>query len=262
MSENVSREPAPDGQEDAIIDAASPAPVSMFRDPFVRRLSYLAAVLVVLFLVAIVSTLVMGLVNPDYPRTRGERDVQIKQLEAMQNPADAAAWGEYLRSLINTGQFVRAQSVIDQAAEAINEDATQDISFYQAVLYSEQGRHEEAIEAAEALRAQLDEYHQAQLKIPDSPEDRGKEIHDNYWRALIIMAESSVALGQPEEAITSLDIYLEQRTTAADVLLRRGDLKAELGDIDGAEADFRAALVYLPGDEAVLERLDEIGVER
>jgi beta-phosphoglucomutase-like phosphatase (HAD superfamily) len=59
----------------------------------------------------------------------------------------------------------------------------------------------------------------------------------------------------------TFDEYLEERPTAADILVRRGYLRIENGDTKGAEADFRSALKFLPNDPAALDGLKQIGVE-
>ncbi|MBS3956110.1 MAG: hypothetical protein KGZ40_01045 [Clostridiales bacterium] len=240
-------------------DAARRRP--LFRDPFVRRAFYFTGALVTLFLVTVVSALVMGLHDPEAPRTSAERALRISELTAMQNPEDSEAWGAYLQALIASGQLTQAQNLIDQLAGVVDESGTEEVAFFQAAVHMESGRYEDAIKASEELRTRLRAYHETQKQAADTPESRGEPVHENYWQALIVIAEANVNLGNVEAAIKALDEFLEEKETAADVLIRRGYLKEQLGDLEGAETDFRAALVYMPGDPAVMEHLQRIGAE-
>jgi tetratricopeptide (TPR) repeat protein len=234
----------------------------MFQDPVVRWLALGAALLVVLYLVTVVSALVMGLMTPDVPRTRGERDVRFYELSAMQAPQDPVVWQEYIGALITNRQYLKAQDVIDQANGVIEQTGTEGILTSQAQLYFAQKKYDQAIAIADKVIESLSKYHENAKKKTDSPEAKGAEINNNFYAALIVKAEAQAALGKPDAAIETLDIYLKDRKTAADVLIRRGNLKAEVGDKQGAEDDFRNALQFLPDNAAALEGLKKIGAEQ
>lgn len=261
--------PDSDQMEQESVQQATAAPVapvvkrpSMFRDPVVRALAILAGLLVVLYLVTVVSALVMGLMNPTEPRTRGERDLQYFELAAMQDPANAKVWRDYIDSLMATRQYMKAQSVIDQAAAAIDQSGTQDIAYAQARLYLATKKYDQAITSADELREKLKKYHDAAKKKRDSPESKGQEINENYYGALLVKAEAFEALEDPEQALESLDAYLERYETAADILIWRGEIRASTGDTEGAEEDFQAALQFLPNDPNALDGLEKIGAEQ
>ena len=55
------------------------------------------------------------------------------------------------------------------------------------------------------------------------------------------------------------DLYLNAHRTASDILIDRGNAKIQLKDKKGAEADFRAALKYVPYDEQAKAGLKKIG---
>lgn len=234
---------------------------SILRDPVVRMLAFVAAGLVVLYLITIVSALVLGVLGSPEPRTRAERDEQHYERLAMMTPEDPAVWKQYINSLIATKQYLKAQDVIDRASEVIDQSTTQDISTGQAQLYLLTGRHNEAIELCGEIKANLKKSYEAALKTPDSPEQKGEDINDNYWTCLLIEAESYAAIGDLDSAITVLDEYLEFRPTAADILVWRGDLRAEVGDIAGAEADYRAAQQFVADDPDAAAGLERIGAE-
>ncbi len=111
------------------------------------------------------------------------------------------------------------------------------------------------------MRANLKKYYAQAVKKRDSAEMKGEPINENFWTALLIKAESQVELGDTKAALKSLDEYIEGKPTAADVLVRRADLLAETGDKKGAERDYRAALKFIPDDEAALAGLEKIGAE-
>ena len=58
------------------------------------------------------------------------------------------------------------------------------------------------------------------------------------------------------------DVYLKEQPTAADVLVKRGTTKVEVGDEKGAEADFRAALKFIPDYQPALDGLEQIGASK
>lgn len=234
--------------------------VSIFKDPLVRTLSWVAAGLVVFYLVFMVSALVLGVLGQSGPRTVVERNEQIYEAAVIENPDDIQAWSRYISALIDTGQYTGAQDAIERAQEAVNETGTEDISTAQARLYFATERYQEGIDLADEIRGRLEAYYEEAKEQEDSPESRGAEISENYWMLLIMKAEAFVELGDTASALEQFDIYLEERPTAADILVRRGYLRAESGDTAGAEEDFRAALLYLPDDPAALEGLKQIGV--
>lgn len=235
---------------------------SIFRDPVVRALTYVAAGLVVLYLVAVVSALLTGVLGSSEPRTKLERDIQYYQGLAMQDPSNTANWKAYIEALIADRQYVKAQDVIDQATAAVDQTASQDILFSQARLHFATGDLEASIETCDEVRANLKTYYDAAKARTGSPESRGKEINENYWIALLVKAEALHDSGDSAGALACLDEYLVEWPTAADVFVRRGGIRAQQGDRAGAEADYREALKYLPGDEAALAGLQEIGVEQ
>jgi tetratricopeptide (TPR) repeat protein len=235
--------------------------VSIFRDPVVRALTWGAMGLIVLYLLAVVSALVLGVIGDDKPRTMVEKNERIYEAAVIANPADIVSWERYIDALVQTEQMLAAQDAVERALASVDESATQSISMRQAQILLIQGDYEAGVALIDQIRTRLEQYYENAKGQPNSPESKGDAINENYWTVLIMKAEAQVELGDKAAAIATYDVYLEEKSAAADVLVRRGTLKAETGDIAGAEADFRAALVYLPGDPAALEGLKQIGVE-
>ena len=59
-----------------------------------------------------------------------------------------------------------------------------------------------------------------------------------------------------------MDAYIAENPQAADILVDRGEAKIELKDNAGAEADFRAALKFVPDDKRAIAGLAKIGATR
>lgn len=232
---------------------------SILRDPVVRRLAFFAGALVVLYLVTILAALVMGVVGSDVPRTRLAVSLTAAEKKTVDAPSDPEAWAEYARLLMADGQKSKAQSVIDQASEVVDQSASQTLLAAQANLHYENRRYAEAISTSDKVRAKLKAYHAKRLGDPKSDESKGKEIHPNYYEVLILKAECLVKMDDTKAAEAVLTEYLKAKPTAADVLIRRGDLRAELKDTKGAKADYNTALKYLPDNTAALEGLKKIG---
>ncbi len=233
---------------------------SMFKDPVVRWLAIVAGGLAVLYLATIIGALLMGVLGSTEPRSKVERDLQFYEGAAMRSPEDPLVWRRYALALMADKQYSKAQDVIDKATEAIDQTATQDILIAQAELHFAKKDYAQAIKTAEEARKKLTTVYEEAKKKKGSPEEAlGKEINDNYWQALFITAKSQRESGQTEAALKSFDEYLEQFPTAADVFIVRGELRAEAGDKEGAEADYKQALIYLPEDKAALAGLKKIG---
>lgn len=235
---------------------------SMWRDPVVRTLAWVSVVLVILYLATIVGALFMGVMSPSEPRTRGERDVRYYEILIQKTPKDTNLWKSYIDSLVKTKQYLKAQDVIDRAKKSVDQKSTQDISAAQANLYIARKDYDAAIKTADDARKKLKAYYAEAVKKPGSAEAKGLEIHENYWDMLLVKSEALSGKGDAKGAIKVLDEYIKEKYTASDALVRRGQLKAEIGDKKGAEKDFRKALTFIPDDAAALEGLKQIGVEK
>lgn len=262
-AEQVGEEPVEQPAEQSVSQPARPRKrPSIFRDPVVRWMAIVAIGLVILYMVMVLSMLVMGILSPREPRTRAERDIRYYETLTAQNPKDTDQWKQYIRTLIASKQYLKAQAMIDRATKSVDQKATQDIAAVQVELLYEQGKYKEAIKASDALRKKLKAFYDESEKIPGTAEAKGQEINDNYWTTLIVKSSAQEALGDKKGAAKTLDEYIKERPTAADVLVKRGLIRAALGDKKGAESDFRAALKYIPNDPAALDGLKQIGVEQ
>ena len=120
-----------------------------------------------------------------------------------------------------------------------------------------------ALAAADAGIGTLEEQYAADLERFEQTKQASVLVAENmganYDTLLLGKAEALEQLGRVDDAIAALDTYLTRNQRAADILVWRGDLKALGGDSSGAIADYRAAAPFMPGDEALAEKLADLG---
>ncbi|MHB1340838.1 MAG: tetratricopeptide repeat protein [Coriobacteriia bacterium] len=266
LESNAHRERA----EDSIAATSPEAPVvlrtrsGMFADPLVRRLGWIAGIMIVLFLATVVSALTFGVINPPAPRTALEKDLALAETKVDAGSIVPQDWFDYISALIGSEQYTKAERMIQAARDREIEDpAKQYLLVAQVRLDIARGEYEEALMSSDAAMNALE----AQLKVETDRYEKTKKpttmiadgLGENYETLRLNRAEALEALGRLDEAIVELDEYLTKNERAADILVWRGDLKATAGDADGAIADYKAASVYMPGDEALLEKLEGLG---
>ncbi len=240
---------------------------SMFADPLVRTMGWAGAFMVVAFLATVVGALFFGILDPPAPRTAVERDLAIAQakIESSDSTATAQDWYAYATALVSTGQYTKAERIIETARDQGVEDPTkQYIALAQVRLDLARSEYEAAVEHAQtAMEALEAEYEMAQKRFEETQQGSpilAEGLTGNYDMLRLNKAEALEALGRLDEAITELDGYLANNERAADILLWRGDLKAETGDTSGAIEDYQAASIFMPGDESLAEKLAKLGV--
>jgi tetratricopeptide (TPR) repeat protein len=86
-------------------------------------------------------------------------------------------------------------------------------------------------------------------------------VHRNYLLSALDRANIYREQERWDEGMEMLDEYLEFEPRAANVLADRAHLKLQTGDREGAEADYREALRYVPDLPEALEGLQTIGVD-
>lgn len=233
----------------------------MMQDPVVRRMAFAAAALVVLFLATIVGVLVSGVTTPSGPRTLAERDAAVSGAAVLQGSTDVSVWGDYIAALIASGQTGRARDVIAQGRESVDDSMTAEFSLAEARLHVAQKDYDAAIEVAETGKKQIQDEHDAAVAGGGEKAQRARieGLHENYYLLCILEADAYVELGEWASAIEQYDIYIARNAGAADILVDRGNAKIEIKDIEGAEADFRKALSFIPDDAGALAGLEKIG---
>lgn len=234
---------------------------SIFDDLVVRKMAFAAVGILILFLVTVVSALLTGVLQPGGPRTALEREIVTSGAAIRAGTSDTSVWALHISALIVDGQLGRAEDVLATAQASLDDSATADLVLSEARLARAQGRYEGALEAAERARTQLREHHESLLaqEGPIANAALQEGLHPNYHAAVLVKAEVYRDLEDWEKLLEQYDIYIEANTGAADVLVDRGNLRLEMGDESGAEADFNEALRFYPNFAEALDGLDRIG---
>jgi hypothetical protein len=73
------------------------------------------------------------------------------------------------------------------------------------------------------------------------------------------MAKAYEGTGKFSDALKSYDEYLKNNAIDTDARIARANIKLKLGDTAGAQADFKATLTYIPGDQRAMDGLKKIG---
>jgi len=237
---------------------------SIWDDPVVRRMGLAAVALVILYLLAIVSALYFGLIGNTAPRTIQERDLTRLELIADAPDATLDQMQTFVQALISDGQYVRAKQFIDRTNANKELDQTQGeyMLFCLAELQRAQGDYEAALESYNEVmtrtKAAYDEEFENGGEFQNWALAYG--LHDNYFMSAL--GKSIIYREQQEwaSAIEAIDVFLMENPRQAGVLVDRAYIKRQLGDNEGAEADYREALRYIPDYPEALEGLEQIGV--
>lgn len=258
-AEHAAAESDPEVATEAL--PAKPVRRSMFSDPVVRALAFVAGALVALFLATVVGVLASGLLAPSGPRTLTEKELASARSAVSAGSTDTAVWGQYVASLVDAGQYGRARSALGEARESLNDSSSAEFSLAEARILLGEDKNEAGIEAAKRTMSQLQKVYDAAVAKGGLEGSRAeiRGLHDNYYSAVLLVAVGNERLGNWDEAIEHYDIYIAKFRGAADILVDRGNAKAESGDTEGAEKDYREALRFGPDNAEALEALDRIG---
>jgi tetratricopeptide (TPR) repeat protein len=242
--------------------AVRPRRESAFADPVVRLLTGVLVVVVLLFLSTIVAGLFLGVIGDEAPRTSRERDLLMGKYETDAGSTDPEVWKQYIGALVDSGRYDEAQQAVDRGMQVIDNRPGADMTFAQTQVYYSSKQYAKAIDAATDGMAALTAYHEAQLNVDGSPEQKGQPISETYWGMLYLRAMSHVALEDWDAALEDLNTYLETKAGASDVYVVRAEVHRELGDKGAAEADYRRALTHIPDYQPAIDGLEELGVQR
>ncbi len=241
--------------------APAPARASMFQDPVVRVMTYVAIGLVVLFLATAVGAILTGVLSSNGPRTAAERQLLIASAWANAQGARGEAWASYVDALVATGDLREARAVLDRARASVVSTWVPDLDLSEARLLRAQKRYAEAAEAADkAMEGYVAEQAARVAASGETTSGAGQtEPGENYYNAALVKAYAFVELRRWKDAVGMFDIYISKNLTAADILVDRGNAKVGMKDTAGAEKDFREALRFVPYDKEAKAGLTRIG---
>lgn len=224
--------------------------------------------LAVLFLstTLVVAVLFSVLVTRDAaeaPRTAVERQLLAAKALLETEPEDTSAVATYVRALV-------AASQLSQAEEVLQRGLTIDPN--SPALMVEQARLSNAMGDADGAIALLD---QASVVVYERRTAREEEYRERGIlseagapeREAVIegaLLRAAIFEGSGEHALVTdaLSVALDEDPTMADVLVKRAEAYLKLGEPILAQADFEAALRFVPDSEAALKGLADIEESR
>ena len=246
-------------------NAAAGTPAAGYRrtsDPVAKWLTLSIFVIAILWLAGVLSAVMFGMINPSGPpQTATERDLNYYTSLTQAGTANSEVYARYVDTLIRANQLFRAQQALDKALAAAKKD--------RSYLYAEQARlslakkdYNGTISAADKAISEatkeLKEFMQANVKA-NRVAAAGARMPEAYSTASLAKAEALVNLEDYAQAIKAYDVYLKVNPTDSDILVERGSLKVRVGDKKGAEADYRAAMKFIPDYQPALDGLKKIG---
>lgn len=239
---------------------------SIFDDPLVKIMGVAAIGIIIFYLAVILSALYMGVLGNRAPQTATELTLNQARAKVQGGSTSERDWAVYAQSLIASGQYRRAQSVIDQAKKAkIVDIRAQHLALAQSRLFFEQKEYASALKAADegmkALKKQQKKDRDVQLKSDKPSSLTALGLGENYYAMLLVKADALQELKRDKDLIKALDEYLEESARAADILEWRGDVHARLGNTKKAVADYEEARRYTADKTALNKKLQGLGVK-
>jgi tetratricopeptide (TPR) repeat protein len=246
--------------------ASSPATLpARGGDPVVRWLALAIGGVIVFWLVSVLSALLFGLLTPpSSPRTAAERDLGVLAAQVQSGKANSATYARYVDTLIRADQLSRAQAALDEALRTTKTDRSYLLS-EQAQLALARKDYRGAVTSADKAMAEAQKELTAFIAKNVANNRKplaGAQLPDSYQTAALAKAEALVGSKDSAAAIKAFGVYLAQQPTDSDILVQRATVEAEVGDKKAAEADYRAALKYVPDYQPALDGLKEIGAAR
>jgi len=211
------------------------------------------------------SAAMFGLLTPaKAPRTAAERDLNSLTAQVQTGKASIRTYAQYIDTLIQAGQLVKAQSALDQSLQTAKTDRSYLLA-EQAQLYLANKDYQGAVTAADKAiveaQKELKAYKDANVAANRLP-DAGAQMPTSYATAALAKADSLMQTKDYAAAVKAFDAYLTQEPTDADILVLRAQAKANAGDKTGAAADYRSALTYIPDYQPALDGLKQIGAAK
>ncbi|MCL2680188.1 MAG: hypothetical protein FWF11_01725 [Coriobacteriia bacterium] len=250
-----------ENQQDALVKTAAPSrkKQSVFSDSYIRFLMLVAALTVIGGLLTIIFAMYNGVLNLEAGRATTAEEFAMKRAEAFIGVEETAEnYGRLARAQIANNRFIEAEETITlgRSLNLPDEERNQALEYAAAVLAQARGDYDVAIERYENVMRQLREDFDRAYNSDISPNwARAFGMHPNYYDSAFFLAWLYGEQGDFERKLELLDTAISGNPTAADLFVDRGNTKLELGDIEGAIADFNEALRFIPDDEEALAGL-------
>ena len=235
---------------------------SMFDDPMVRMMAWIAGGLVVLYAAGMIAAVFFGVIGSPAPRTAMERDIYTNEAAINEGSKDPVIWAEYVAALMRDGQLAKAQVFIDRGLKTVDQSRGADLTIQQARLYILKKDYQSAIKTVDEALAIIQKKYDFEMTKKDPTESRAFGLDKNYYEAVLIKAGAYRALGDNANALTAFSLYLKNNSGDVDVLIDRARLRVKMGDKAGAITDYKAALSFIPDDKRALTELQQIGASK
>lgn len=229
----------------------------------VRVLLYAIFGVLALIFMVILWAAATGLFQRQTPRSFVERQVDMLESVVKEKPKSEEAWADYALALIAAKQYTTAETVLDRADKAVGKDVV-DIVLVRAHLAEARGDAglaleltDKAIKSGLAFRAKEMRRMAEEGLTPDPNVVKGPILGAAYFFRAQLLAEA----GKKQEAVEALDRALAEESTSADALVLRGNLHADLSNVESATADFERALAFIPDFQPAIEGMERLGKE-
>lgn len=234
---------------------------SIFRDPTVRTMGFIAIGLVVFYLAVIISSILVGVLANNQPQTMTERDLSRYRDQIESGSVDEEVWAGYAEALMGMNQMDAAQKALDDAkAKKVEDNQVRRLYLVQAQVYYKTEKYSKAISTAKAGMKLLEDQRKADTEQLYAGGDPTKltatGLPEQYWTMVTVIAQSYEGLGKDKDVLDALDYYVANNKTAADIIEWRGDVYARTGKKDKALADYENAIRF-SGDDATTKRLQD-----
>lgn len=251
----------PEGSREKIESPPSKRVPGLLADPVVRLMAYVSLGLVVLVLATALGVIVTGVASPTGPRSSAERDLMTAAATAQ--GATGKALVPYVNALVAAGNLSAARVTLAQARGSVSPtESVASLDLAEARLASVENDYAKAVTLADkAMRGFMAE---RPARIAKANKTDAAALNPgygaDYYDSALVKAFALAKLSRWKDSVAAFDIYIRQSPTASDILIDRGNAKAELKDKTGAEKDFREALRFVPYDEEAKAGLKKIGV--
>lgn len=229
-------------------------------DPVVKWLAISAVAVLVLILTAGLWVAATGIVDPPAPRSYHERQIELLEVVVKQKPKAPRAWADYARAHIAARQYTQAGRVLDRG-EAVLGTKTPELTLERARLAVAKGDEDEGLKlvtkslaVTTALRKETIQEFAAKGVTVDPRTVHKREMAS----AADLQGDLLAAKKQWPEAVKAFSTAVYEKPESADYLVKRGAVYIEMNDPEKARADFKRALLFVPGFEPALTGLKRI----
>lgn len=243
----------------AVYEPAGDQPGS---DPVTRGLWIAIAVVGVLLVTGLAFALVSGWLSPSGPRTALEARVLTAADGVKKYPSSGQARYDLIVTLGLSGQDRQARQQVDLAKQQLKGIQVPYAYLAEATLDLNDGRFRDSVKVADqglkveeaAWKADQKALAKKAIQI-DAPE----AVTTIQVQLDLIKAQALVKLGEWKGSADALTAALKLDPRSADVLVLRAVTYRQMGDLDKARADYKAALTFVPDYQPALDGLKQIG---